>query len=731
MSTPQIVNRAPAAGSVAGVRDSVRLSVRNIDGVVREGTNLYIGSGPAFYQGDVLPEEIEDAEFVLNSLFDNAVGVASRSIESGGELKIEKLSVGNLKSIYEFGKLQSPMYPDGPLMAEFTLKLSEADVTVDGNDFTGVLFGVKIGSKGVHIKFISDGVTRKVELHDATLATVAPPGPSYSAVLDWDNVWSTYKLLWYPRKDLVRLYLSSGPGDSEDVLLIEGLVSDFPDLPAYEIPNVTPVAYFGHAWPNPLSTSYWKNAYLYNIVTIPIVDGVSRGEHVGFIRTNDVVEYQPTATPHLYEQPWNMLPSSFGTIGGQEWLTVDNKFAMQKDELLDSYGFYRVEPLTAVGPTILDFKVSGQALYMPPGGGEATGMEVYIDDGTKRAVFGMLDNDGTQYVGLYGGGPAEDIASYAGDTTAWSVERSYRMIFDPSGNVTLRRFVTAEEGVDEDILTTIAYSGLPSSVMPGPGVGFLINGNTNDTKALMKIGRVRYSVGCKLWESTEVPPAPWAESGIGTRGLSEGLLITESDGEYLHYRSVPDVDSESGFFLEFRARVNEYVIDGEADPIRRFTGIAAMIADGTYTYALLFADAGPELGKIAFLSTMEDAEENLLAIRAGDPAVAGTYTQVDWSLLHIYRMERTVGKRFRVFIDEEDEPVMDFGWSELNAPPGVTKMVAFGATVAGTSTDSSWQFVRYGVSSGYDVKAFPVMSEHEVLSRFGHAFNVIVEGEGL
>lgn len=736
MSTPRVLNREPAYQTIPGVLSSARFSARGDGAVVdRSKLELHLGAGPVYWPGGHLPEESENATFEFGSL----TGLiprqpAVRSIVLG-KLLLEKLIASqDQEAVYFCGGLEAPADPQGPLMIEFALKMAQADVVVDANNFTGVLVGFKNGNIGLTVKFFSNGVIRKIELHDALYNTLVPPSPSYSVVFDWDqSQLHTYKLLWHPRLNYVKLYISTGQdNDTPDTLLIEGQYSDFlTALPPVELPAIQPVAYFGHGYAVPTSKSYWGNFYFHNKVASPVVQGLYQGGHTGILQTDEVILYQAETLPRAHEKPWPIIPASFGAQGGIETLTNDKKLWLIRNDEAKGMGFFRKEPSVAYGPSMFDFKVSGELLDRPLGAGDSTGMEVYVDDGVKLARFALLDT-GVQSVGLLVAGLPQFATSYGIREGNWINESEYRIIFDPSGTVRLFLVFPADEGLDELLVTSVNYSALPASSLPGPGFGFLHNVNTVVARAIMRIGRLRYSTNLRYLEGTTTPASPWVANSAYGSVSSDGIVVTvahtDAAGGYYFYRNDASLVSSQGFTSEFRARVSSYGMNDSTNPIRKVTGVGAEFDDGTYRYSLVFAEMGPPIGKIVFLANQENLDLNLLDIRAGKPAVKGSYSGVDWSIYHLYRLEKTVGGNLSLRIDDANDPVISFETSKFTPPPStIPNQVRFGSLLAGRASTSQWKFLRHSISEGLDVSAFPVLTDSQVNERFDNALNTIAE----
>jgi hypothetical protein len=742
VSIPLATNRAPAYPASSGVLSPFRFSARGDDVTVDRGKlEFHIGAGPVFWGGGYLPEDDTRVTFTLKAL----TGLhphypAVRTVMPNNSIKLEKLMASqDQEAIYECGGLEAPADPQAPIMLQFTLSLAEADVDPDVSGFTGVLVGLKIGNTGVAAKFFTVGGVRRIELHYAQYSTSIPPGPSYVALYDWDQMVShTYKLLWHPRLNAVRLYASSGQDlDTPDKLLIDGQVSAFPGpLSEVETPSVQPVAYFGHGYLGPTSTSYWHSFYLHNNVSSPVIQGLFQGGHTGLIQTDEVGKYFPTALPRDHAKPWPLLPTSFGAMAGVEELTPQKELWVVRGDVTKSFGFHRVEPGLRYGASVFDFRVSGELLKRAPGVGEATGMELYTDDGVKQLRFAMLDILGTQSVGILKGPNPELISSYGVDQVNWINNAAYRLILDPTGITPSRliRMTHIEEGVEEVVVAECPYSLLPATTFPGPSFGFLHNGNTIPAHARMKVSRLRYSTALRYFEGAGFENVPWSIDEL-LKGSFETLTTGEeenrhtvSNGPFYRFYDDPVINSEKGFFLEFRTKVTAYALGGSDSPIRVTVGVGAAVDDGTYQYVLMFADMGPPKGKIIFLAVDPDLDQNLFRIRSGEVALLGTYAAVDWSISHIYRLEKSVGGKLSLYLDDDDVPAIELETSAFTPiPTEGHNRVRFGSLLTGRTTTSRWAYFRYSVSSGFDVSAFPVLKDSQISGRFDNALNTIAE----
>lgn len=736
MANPVIVNVAPAPGSVAKVLAPARFSIRSSSlEIDRSTVTFYRGAGPVFYDAasGILPENHEDLTFKLFALEGIVNNLSDRAIV-GTELEIAKTAGVAQEALYLMGGLEAPADPEAILMVEFTVRIPWSGVTHD-NDDSGVRVGLWAGDSGVTVRFRGGVNPRAIELWDAAYSTASRPivgGDPYRYVYDWDDQTDTYKLLWHPRANLVRLYRSTGQGaTTTDDLIIDGEVSDFPSLPAEEQRIHPPWVFFGHSTPAAISTSYWSNVYLFNVASAPIYNGLPVGEQAGLVQSDQVCEYRATTAPEDAEQPWSPLPDSFGQIGTSKRLD-NNWLTLQRDSVLDSIGFFREETRLDTGITVFDFTFRGELDFIQSGT-QNTGMEFYIDNGVAVARVALLWSDGVSYLGIFTGGDPKDVASYAADIVSWHVERTFRLTLDPAGQTVLSSINVADEGVDEEYFVGVLTSGLPASEMPGPGIGFLHNANTSEAKGALRVKRVRYSTDLRSVDSTPIPVA-WTEDGTGVQSDEDGYVTLESTSQgdhFFYYREETVGDSENGVSVEFRTRVTEYSIDGEESPIRAMPGVGMVINDETNHLAVLFADAGPPDERIVFLAeTDTDYAATLLKIRAGDATVEGIYAGVDWTEFHLYRFHRTPAGRLRLFIDNSATPSIDLEDRSYSYPASETVQwqIKFGNVLSGALVTSQWKFLRYNISKGFDFSVAPIEGGEPL---FSHAFNNLIEAESV
>ena len=122
--------------------------------------------------------------------------------------------------------------------------------------------------------------------------------------------------------------------------------------------------------------------------------------------------------------------------------------------------------------------------------------------------------------------------------------------------------------------------------------------------------------------------------------------------------------------------------------------------------------AGGELAMTAGL----DAQETAAGARA---------CQVDWTVDHTYRMEYHTDRGIRVFLDNDEEPVISIPLADADLPNTVdVDTVAFGGI-------SNWQHVWFGVGDGYDISLRREFTEVDFTTAQGRAALLYVQGDNI
>jgi len=310
--------------------------------------------------------------------------------------------------------------------------------------------------------------------------------------------------------------------------------------------------------------------------------------------------------------------------------------------------------------------------------------------------------------------------------------------------------IPATESTDENIgadasvvesLGTVTVSGLSNMttesignylrILNGDNPGYYLISNFLDANTVEIVNPAASGA------DSANPDIQWEEIFEPTFGRMSDASSTDNTYFKKEYPSV--LQSDSGWSLEFRSRVVSYThgaltpyLASGLNPIRASTGFMVQVLDGTFRTALVFVEAGPPNNKLVLLASYANAHDNLLAIRSKKTDVTGTFYSIDWTKLHLYRLEKTVGGKLRLFVDELITPVIEFNTRDFDFPPhvgGGNPRVEIGHAEAGIQTVSDLQLIKFSISDGFDVSCKPVLSEDELLFRFEHGTNVIVEAE--
>lgn len=726
MSNPVIVNKAPAPGSVGLVSESVRLSLRDEEfPIEREDTSVYLGYGNSWYGGGELPEDVEGLVFSLEALVGTPADApdtnATITVEGDDSLKINKYLASDFQqATYLFGKLDSPAEPEDTLLLEFTCKINEADTSPDGNDFTGVAFGLFFNDGGFMVRFFNDGAgTRWLEMFDADEnSTQRPlfPDTTYRSDFDWDGDFYTYKVVWDQQRDLASLLVDDGSSVTE---LISGSTIDFGAVPTDQIRSEQPIAFFGHFPSSSTSISYWSYAALYNVAA-PAVDlGLFQGGHSGFLKTPALFLYTPTETPDKAEFAYSILPDSFGTIEGTSEIVV-NELVMDRRNVASSYGFYRSEPRVGNG-TVLEFTASGTSSQQTT---QASGIEFYVDDGSNAARVSFLFDQTTRTVGLLGTGDPTFSGSYNRTVVDWTTFNTYRLVFDPAGQTLLYLVDSGDSGLEYTLVAANTVSELPASSLPGPGLGLLFNENVGQSFAQVRVSKLWYVSDARLYRGTALPSSDWTQLGTGTASIVEESLSLDSQAGLRFFR--PEIasvlNSSRGVYAEFRMKIDSWTVGGVEEARRTNTGVGMFIDDGSSRFMFSFADAGPEIGKIVFLSSEADLESSLLDIRKG--LITSTYYAIDWTETHTYRVEKSTGDYLRLYVDNSPIPAIEIEFRDIPVVPTFgDEGVVFGSILDDRSNESTWEFLHYAPSNGVDLKIETLALDEE--ERFDKVVNVV------
>lgn len=734
-----VTNQAPKQDAITAISVPLRCSIRDSSPgavVYQSGVTWWLGNGPCFYDARASqkrPEEVHPEFCELDVWSGMPEGEASISFDSGVEgLRILKAGAENLKGLYYFGGLLAPATPDGPLLAEFELQLDSADV-ISHNEFTGVLFGVLVGDGGFTIRFrLTSGDVGYLEAFDVVSGStqrIAWPTLKYHSAFNWnDGAAHRYRVLWYPELNLMKLWVVVD--GQNDMLLLDGNTSDFPTFPGEPLRINQPWGFFGHGLPAAQSSSVWYRAALHNDVRQVLASGIPGSRSKVRIQHNDRVHFLGKVGLDFSDVGWQVSGDGRAQVVGEA-------LKLSRSTQAESLDVFREEPrLAGTGITVLDFSVKGES-YLQDLGSITTGLEVYWSDAAKSVCVAFLEKDGTQYVGIATSDQKNSLSSYQYAQTAWSEFRDYRLIVRPEGVVTLAQLTYSPEGFTEVRLLAIAYSDIHAAPKASPRIGFSNSPAYTSGFGSLHVKELSYSRDIRWIEDYDLFPAEWEQhGGVGPDDyfdLPDAWLIhNASGGDMYEQRDEVPFTTAFGVTAEALMKIDSYSVGEETSPAYCATGIGLSIHNGNREYRMVLGDLGAA-GKIVFLSTVDDIDENLLQIRQG--LREGTYAPVDWTSFHRYRMELLPGQVLNLYIDAGKSPVASVSAVDyLSNPfddgvPTTKQCVQFGALKPGVVSDSSWRNVRYTLSDGVDVSVDAIRDNEKATEFTDHSVMSVVSVE--
>jgi len=199
---------------------------------------------------------------------------------------------------------------------------------------------------------------------------------------------------------------------------------------------------------------------------------------------------------------------------------------------------------------------------------------------------------------------------------------------------------------------------------------------------------------------------PWVRKGSGSASAASSILVVNDNvtgpfpaGQPLFWTQSLDLTFNHVFSAAWR-----FSLDGVTTSEGVWTGIAAGFSDDVKAYVVGFIDNGGAK-QIGFLEI--GAEENLAEVGAwtgavdsnGDPT--GVPADLDWSVLHSYRISQSQTGTVRLFVDGgvvetlKITPAEAPNLKDLSSPFDEIQGAFFGSLSREAESNSSWDFYRY------------------------------------
>lgn len=224
------------------------------------------------------------------------------------------------------------------------------------------------------------------------------------------------------------------------------------------------------------------------------------------------------------------------------------------------------------------------------------------------------------------------------------------------------------------------------------------------------------------YEGTGLPEslvtAPWVRKGTGTATSTLGQLtvVDDSSGVYptgkpIFWTRTIDLTFPHVFAMSWR-----FVLTNPTQPDGVFTGVAAGYSTDQVAVVVGYLIQGG-VRKIGILKRgFADDPSAITAWSGGLDALSnptGAPADLDWSVLHSFRIFRDKDGTIKVFVDGDVDPVLRVVESELPyleevaAPFDSIQGVFFGALTRPARSTSTWDFVRYLVQPTNPTQAGP------------------------
>jgi len=326
-------------------------------------------------------------------------------------------------------------------------------------------------------------------------------------------------------------------------------------------------------------------------------------------------------------------------------------------------------------------------------GGNFAGAMAQVFDGVRSVGFMILDVGGTRNVALHADGVV--VTQFAFEWNDGSAH-TYRLSKSTGGNL-------VSLFIDGLFVGSAAYSAFAAST-PQP-IGIVSFGSS--TPASM--------------QSTSTVDWTYTNAWRVISGFRAFVGIWKGS----------DPNALTGYHLPLKGSGREVAVSGNvlADPLANF------MSAGVVSNDLLIIDDGPNKGVYTVLSVPGSTHLTVDPIFAVQPSIVSYRIprQTPWTTAHKYRIQRTIEGAVVIFEDATE--IMTLGYNSVDLPSssvGVPTILAggmpsivFGAFDPTNLSQTSWDFVRYGITrSPGEMRIVP---HHQVLNQR----NVIASPEHL
>lgn len=395
--------------------------------------------------------------------------------------------------------------------------------------------------------------------------------------------------------------------------------------------------------------------------------------------------------------PWTPMGTQTAAMVGRYLRITDTSTT---DGLL--YYVNDNEPIAATTRTVSslsDYMLETRAKvvsYTPDASGFC-GVNADVYDGLRSVGLLLREASGVRYVSLHSDGVV--ISSFAFEWNDGGAH-TYRLVKSTGGNL-------VSLFVDSNLLGTAAYSAFAT---PGAGaVGVVAFGSATAASSQAR--------SVVEWTYTNVWRVISPKRFVGVwRGSDSNTLM--------------------GYHLPLKAAGPDAFVSGNTfnDPLANF--ITSGVSIGDY----IIVDVGSNKGAY----TVASVSATTLTINGVFPSTPSHVAyripaETDWTSAHRYRIVRDPDGTVAVFLDSTTAPLIRMGYNETELPPsaagilktlsGALPSIAFGAFDPTNLSQSSWDYVRFGITrSPTELRIAPhhqFLNQRNVIASPEHLFTSV------
>lgn len=372
--------------------------------------------------------------------------------------------------------------------------------------------------------------------------------------------------------------------------------------------------------------------------------------------------------------PEDFSPYTWTALGGQTGAMAGRILRITDSSVGDGKVYYidDTEPVgdTRVIASSLDYILEGRlkvGSYTTDGSGFA-GAFLQAFDGTRSVGLLLEEVAGVKRVAFHSDGATISSVIFDWDDGEF---HTYRLSKSTSGNL-------VSLFIDGEYVGSEAYSNF-AAPPPNP------------------IGQVSFG------SST---PASSASLSVVDWAYCNAWRVRSDLKHYIGLWRGSDSDSLLGYHLPLKASGRGAQVQGNTLADANASFVAASVASGD----ALVVDAGPNRGVYEIASVVGPNNLTIVGTWPAAPSLVDyrIIKEIDWTTIHKFRLARDPQGEVALYVDAEPEPLVRVTYGSLTLPTSGTGIVqtlsdglpaiAWGSFDAENLAQSSWDFVRYGIT---------------------------------